>query len=71
VVIPILGARTLDQVRDNLGALQVSLDPGHLARLDEASAVELGFPHDFLERPHIRKLIHGGTRDLIDGHRPG
>jgi aryl-alcohol dehydrogenase-like predicted oxidoreductase len=70
VVIPILGARTLDQVKDNLGALQVTLDPGHLSRLDEASAVELGFPHDFLERPHIRKLIHGGTRDLIDSHRP-
>jgi len=70
VVIPILGARTLDQVKDNLGVLQVTLDAEHLARLEEASSVELGFPHDFLERPHIRKLIHGGTRDLIDGHRP-
>ena len=70
VVIPLVGARTLEQVEDNLGALHVKLDREHLARLDEASAIDLGFPHEFLERPHIRKLIYAGTRDLIDDHRP-
>ncbi len=69
VMIPLLGARTLQQLEDNLGALQVALDPQHLARLDEASAVDLGFPHEFLEREHIRRLIYADTRDRIDDHR--
>ncbi|MEX2219843.1 MAG: aldo/keto reductase [Phycisphaerales bacterium] len=44
----IIGARTLDQLHDNLGALDVALSPEHLARLDEASRPTLPFPHDFL-----------------------
>ncbi|HEX2127020.1 MAG TPA: aldo/keto reductase, partial [Thermoleophilaceae bacterium] len=47
-VIPILGARTADQLAESLGCLDVELSDDHLARLDEASAVEMGFPHDFL-----------------------
>ena len=50
VASPIVGARTLAQLDDNLGALQVELDPGQQARLDEASAIELGFPHEALRR---------------------
>jgi hypothetical protein len=33
-----------------VGALQVRLDRGQQARLDEASAIELGFPHEALHR---------------------
>ena len=47
-VIPIVGARTADQLAQSLGCLEVELSPEHLARLDEASAIEMGFPHDFL-----------------------
>ena len=50
VTSPNVGARTLAQLDDNLGALQVELDPGQQARLDEASAIELGFPHEALRR---------------------
>jgi aryl-alcohol dehydrogenase-like predicted oxidoreductase len=50
VAAPIVGARTLAQLEDNLGALQIELDPGQLARLDEASAIDLGFPHETLRR---------------------
>ncbi|MFD1512937.1 aldo/keto reductase [Halomarina rubra] len=64
--VPILGARTLDQLDDNLAALDVSLTDDHLARLDEASAVEMGFPHDFLARPAIRNILFGGTYDQLD-----
>lgn len=48
--IPILGARTADQLEESLACLQVELSPDQLARLDEASAIELGFPYDFLAR---------------------
>lgn len=44
----ILGARTLEQLDDNLGALSVRLTPQHTARLDELSAPALNFPARFL-----------------------
>ncbi len=61
VVSPILGARTLAQLEDNLGALDVVLTEAQRQRLDAASAVELGFPHDFVLRPSIRQIISGGA----------
>ena len=66
-IVPILGAKTVAQVKDNLGCLEFSLEPKHLAALDEASRVDLGFPHDFLLRG--REFIHGKTFPLIDGRR--
>jgi aryl-alcohol dehydrogenase-like predicted oxidoreductase len=47
-ILPIVGARNLTQFRDNLGALDIELGPEVLERLDAASAVPLGFPHDFM-----------------------
>ncbi len=68
-VIPLVGARNLDQLRDNLGALDVQLDATHLQRLDEVSKVDLGFPHDFLANDNIRDLISGGTFDQLERPR--
>ncbi len=59
--IPIVGARTPEQLQDNLGALAVKLDPAQLQRLDAASAVALGFPHDFMRSPIPQQLVFGGT----------
>ena len=50
VVASLVGARTLAQLDDNLGALGIDLDPGQQARLAEVSAVDLGFPHEALRR---------------------
>jgi aryl-alcohol dehydrogenase-like predicted oxidoreductase len=50
VVASLVGARTLAHLDDNLGALQVELDAKQRARLEEASAVDLGFPHETLRR---------------------
>jgi aryl-alcohol dehydrogenase-like predicted oxidoreductase len=47
-VIPILGARTVQQLADNLTCLDSDLPPEALARLDQASHITRGFPHDFL-----------------------
>ncbi|HRE49725.1 MAG TPA: aldo/keto reductase [Aggregatilineales bacterium] len=69
VIIPILGAKTLPQVEDNLKALEFTLSPEQLARLDAASKIELGFPYDFLNSDGVRFLVYGGTRDQIDNHR--
>jgi aryl-alcohol dehydrogenase-like predicted oxidoreductase len=65
-VIPIIGARRLEQVKDNLGSIEVKLDQPHLDRLEEVSRVELGFPHDFYKKDMVRTIVFGGMRDLID-----
>ncbi len=45
---PILGARRLEQLIDNLGALDCELPPDAIARLDAASEFNVGFPTDFI-----------------------
>jgi aryl-alcohol dehydrogenase-like predicted oxidoreductase len=65
-VIPIVGARRLEQFRDNLACLDLRLNEAQVGRLDAASRVELGFPHDFYTRDMVKGLVYGGTWDRID-----
>ncbi len=65
-VIPIIGARKLSQLEDNLASLELKLSDAQVKTLDEASQIELGFPHDFFKREMVRTFVYGGTRDLID-----
>jgi len=69
-VIPVIGARTLRQIEDTLGALGWELSTDQAKRLDEASHIERGFPHEFLDQPYIRDLVYGGTWDQILDRRP-
>lgn len=62
VTAPIIGARTLKQFEDNLGALDVVLEGALRERLDRASAVPLGFPYDFLAKPITQNVIFGGAK---------
>jgi len=64
-VIPIVGARKIGQLQDNIASLEVSLTPEQVALLDEASKIELGFPHDFYTREMVRTFVYGGLRDRI------
>jgi aryl-alcohol dehydrogenase-like predicted oxidoreductase len=55
----IIGARTLEQLNDNLAALDVTLDHDDMTALDAATKPTLNFPHDFnLGTIHN---THGGT----------
>lgn len=49
----------------NLGALDVAFTETQRASLEKASAVELGFPHDFLARPMTRSVVLGGVKIAI------
>jgi len=69
LIIPIIGARTVKQVKDNIGSLDHQLTRGQLASLDKVSRVEPGFPHEFLAKDNIRDIIFGGTQDMVDNHR--
>jgi aryl-alcohol dehydrogenase-like predicted oxidoreductase len=59
VTSPIIGARTVDQLENNLGALDVELPEAALTELETASAIDLGFPHDFLTRPMTQNVMFG------------
>ncbi len=65
-VIPIVGARRLDQLETNVAIVDLKLSAEEVRALDEASQIELGFPHDFLDKPMVKTFTHGGVRDLID-----
>jgi len=62
-VIPIIGARKLSQLQDNLASFDLTLSADQLKTLDEASRIELGFPHDLY--PKSRTFTYGGLRDQI------
>jgi aryl-alcohol dehydrogenase-like predicted oxidoreductase len=64
-VIPIIGARKLSQLQDNLASLDLQLTPQQVNTLDEASQIELGFPHDIYAREFVRAIAYGGLRDQI------
>lgn len=44
----IFGARTLSQLEDNVKAAELALSPEQTKRLDEASALEFGYPYEFM-----------------------
>ncbi|MCA9902465.1 MAG: aldo/keto reductase [Anaerolineae bacterium] len=50
VTAPIIGARNMAQLTDNLGTVGWALSAEQRARLTEVSAVEMPYPHDFIER---------------------
>ena len=64
-VIPIIGARKLSQLQDNLASFDLTLTSDQVKRLDEASAIELGFPYDMYEKQLPRTFMYGGMEDQI------
>jgi aryl-alcohol dehydrogenase-like predicted oxidoreductase len=67
--IPIIGARRAAQIQDNLKCLDWRLTAEQIAKLDEATKIELGFPHDFLTNDFVLRMVFGGTHASIDYHR--
>lgn len=69
VVIPVIGSRRVTQLLENLDCLKYPLTTDQVQRLDAASRIALGFPHDFLASDGVRELVYGGTYALIDPHQ--
>ncbi|MEH2392631.1 MAG: aldo/keto reductase [Nostoc sp.] len=67
--IPIIGARSLSHVKDNLACVDIVLPPEHLKRLDEVSQIELGFPHDFINSDTGHDRFFGSIYKAIDNPR--
>ncbi len=65
-ILPIVGARKVSQITDVLGCLDFTLRDEHLARLDEVSKIELGFPRSFLGSDNVRGILYGDQNAQID-----
>ena len=64
-IIPIIGARKIEQLEANLRVADLRLSNSQVNRLDEVSQIERGFPHDFLDKPMVRSFTFGGLRERI------
>lgn len=62
--LPIIGPRTAEQLADNLASVDVQLTSEQVSRLDTASAITLGFPHDIVAAS--ASSLGGGKHELID-----
>ncbi len=69
VIIPVIGATKLSQIEDSLGALNCELTDEQIARLNEVSKIELGFPHDFFQQQAVKDVLFGGEFDKLTNHR--
>jgi aryl-alcohol dehydrogenase-like predicted oxidoreductase len=67
VTAPIIGARTLSQFEVNLAALEVSFSAEQIERLDAASRIALGFPHELLNSDTLDMMFGGVKVDKPHG----
>jgi hypothetical protein len=52
-------------LQDNLDSLTLDLSEKQVSELNEASAIELGFPHDFYWLEMVKGTVYCGMRDQI------
>jgi len=64
--IPIVGATKLSQLEDNLKTVNVTLSDEQLKRLNDASAIELGFPGEFFREDAVKVNTFGGFYDRVE-----
>lgn len=69
-ILPLLGPRTPEQLDDNLGAVALTLEADQIRRLDEASGITLGFPHEMNAGAGTREMLTGGRSALVDAAAP-
>jgi aryl-alcohol dehydrogenase-like predicted oxidoreductase len=64
--IPIVGATKVSQLEDNLKTIDISLTQEHLQKLDEVSAIQLGFPGDFFREEGVKLNTFGSFYDKVE-----
>jgi aryl-alcohol dehydrogenase-like predicted oxidoreductase len=65
VGIPLIGASRAAQVDDAVKAVLVDIPAEVMLLLDQASQIDLGFPHDFLRQEATKTVVYGGTREWM------
>lgn len=64
-MIPILGARTQEQLETSLKISDKQLEDNLVDELDQLSRIDLGFPHDFLNSEPLQYLLYSGKRKAL------
>jgi aryl-alcohol dehydrogenase-like predicted oxidoreductase len=65
-ILPIIGAKSVAQLRDNLGYLDVNLSESQINSLNSVSSIEMGFPFDFMTSPMAKNVMYAGMREAIE-----
>ncbi len=65
-IVPVIGAKTVAQLNDNLAACDISLSNEQIQRLDNVSTVAAGYPHELLAAESQRAAITGNRWSQID-----
>jgi len=68
-VIPIIGARTVEQLDDNLACLEWTLTDEQICQLNSSTTFMRGYPEDLMI--DARPYLFGKNFDLLDNHRAG
>lgn len=63
---PIVGARTVNHLKDNLEYGSFSLNQDQLKRLDDVSKISMGFPSEFFNSNVIQNMAFSGTLKKIE-----
>jgi aryl-alcohol dehydrogenase-like predicted oxidoreductase len=69
-VIPIIGARKLSQLTDNLGAAEVELTGAEIAEVDAMTALVPEYPHSLYASEFFQTMMYGEVRDRIQLNDP-
>lgn len=61
----LFGARSLEQCKENLDALNFEISEEEIQILNKATAIDMGFPRDFLDTPRVNEIVYGGYYDKM------
>lgn len=67
-MIPIIGSRHAEQIKETVASINVKLSKEQHEALNSISAIELGFPHDFLKGEGVQQVTYGGYQGKIQNH---
>lgn len=65
-VIPVIGATRLEQMQQNLQAVDIRLDEATIVELEQAASFDLGHPYQMYYWDMSMQLAYGGMFDQID-----
>jgi len=63
-VFPIIGGRKVEQLQENIGALDIALSAEQIKRIEDAAPFNPGFPHNMIVR-HLATPVRGGFVDVL------
>lgn len=64
--IPVVGVTKISQLEDNLKTVDVTLSDEQIKKLNDASAIELGFPGEFFREDAVKMNTFGGFYDRVE-----